>query len=874
VAQALSGLRASTALADLDNDGDLDIISAGPAVRMLRNDRTRFVDITRTSGIPAALTGVSGVAAADFNNDTRPDLLLLSTSGPRLFAQAQDGAFREIAGPAFPGGGQGPSTRFARSGQGLRAAAFVDIDHDGDLDIMVGGGTNTESHLLRNNGNGSFADITAAAGLQGVTAPLAIAPTDYDNRRDIDLLTVAAGSRPKLFRNLRTGSFSDVAAAAGLPGTGAYTSLALGDVNKDGFVDAFFGLESAPGIWALSDGRGNFRTEAALPPTRGARAAQIFDYDNDGLLDLLVLTADGLQMLRNIGGSWQDQTARAIPATVQQTARTGVAALAAGDLDLDGDVDVVSQFGNGTVRVWRNDGGSRNRSVRVRLQGRVSNRNGVGSKVELRAGSLHQRMETAAATPPIVPADIVFGLGARTAPDVVRVLWPAGILQAETPATIPSGGLPILELDRKPSSCPFLFTWNGSRFEFVTDFLGGGEMGYWEAPNVFNVPDPIEYVRITDEQLEARAGRFEIRVTNELEEALFVDELRLLAITHPADVAVFPDEGMRLKVRPFRLYTPSHVRPPAAATDEHGHDVLSPISKMDRRYPDDFALLPIRGYAGEHAITIDLGSRTGARTLLLLTGWTDYAFSTDNVAAHQSGLTLTPPILQARDDRGAWRTVDADVGIPVGRPQTIVVDVTSVASRELRLVTNMRIYWDQIVVADDSQPAVATDVLPRLSAALRWRGFSAEVTPDGREPFGYDYAKVLPDAPWKLMPGRYTREGNVEELVARTDDRFAISRTGDELSLSFDATVLPPLPAGSRRTFLLYGAGFSKEMDYHSASPEAVMPIPFRAMSGYPYPASEQYPHADDLDRFHTRVIPRTIPTITGYGGTETRSTN
>jgi hypothetical protein len=739
---------------------------------------------------------------------------------------------------------------------------------------MIGGTGTFASRLLRNNGNATFTDITTAAGLQGVMAPVAIAPTDYDNRRDIDLLTLAPGSRPKLFRNLRTGAFADEAAAAGLPDAGAYTALALGDVNQDGFVDAFFGLESAPGTWALSDGRGRFRLDTALPASRAARAAQIFDYDNDGLLDLFVLTADGAHVLRNIGRGWQDQTARTVPAALQQIARTA-RGIAAGDVDLDGDEDLVSQLGNGDVRIWRNDEGNRHRSVRVRLTGRVSNRSGIGSKVELRAGSLHQRMETAAATPATVPADLVVGLGNRTAPDVVRVLWPAGILQAETPAAIPADGLTILELDRKPSSCPFLYTWNGSRFEFVTDFLGGGEMGYWEGPGVWNVPDPIEYVRITDQQLEPRDGRFEIRVTNELEEALFVDELRLLAVTHPADALVFPDEGMRLRVRPFRLFTPRNARPPAAATDEHGHDVLPQISSMDRRYPDDFALLPIRGYAREHSLTLTLPARARPqRTLLLLTGWTDYAFSTDNVAAHQAGLALTPPILQAADAAGTWRTVDADVGIPVGRPQTMVLDVTSVASRPLRLVTNMRIYWDQILVADGSDARITTDIVPRVSAALRWRGFSAEVTPDGREPFGYDYAKVLFDAPWKLMPGRYTREGDVDALVSRTDDRFVISRTGDELSLSFDATALPPRPAGSRRTFLLYGAGFSKEMDYHSASPDVVMPIPFRAMSRYPYPASERYPHANDVETVHTRVIPRAIPLMTSHGDSEARRTN
>ena len=148
----------------------------------------------------------------------------------------------------------------------------------------------------------------------------------------------------------------------------------------------------------------------------------------------------------------------------------------------------------------------------------------------------------------VAPADVLFGLGTRPAADAVRVLWPSGILQAElistpqssppapaSPAPPASPALVIEELDRKPSSCPFLFTWNGERFEFVTDFLGGGEMGYSEAPGVRNVPDPIEYVRIRGDQLRARDGRFDLRVTNELEETLFLDRVRLLAIAHPCE---------------------------------------------------------------------------------------------------------------------------------------------------------------------------------------------------------------------------------------------------------------------------------------------------------------------------------------------------
>jgi hypothetical protein len=389
-------------------------------------------------------------------------------------------------------------------------------------------------------------------------------------------------------------------------------------------------------------------------------------------------------------------------------------------------------------------------------------------------------------------------------------------------------------------------------------------MGYWEGPGAWSHPDPDEYVRIRSDQLQPRNGRIELRVTNELEEVLYLDRAELLVVTHPRDVEIYPNEGMiEAPGRPFKVFAARDARPPARAFDDNGRDLTDRIARLDRRFADGFELLSIRGYAAEHTLTLDLGAARNGRTLLLLTGWTDYAFSTDNFAAHQSGLTEIAPVLEVPDGQGGWRVVIPEVGVPVGRPQTIVLDLTDIVTptqREVRIRTNMRVYWDQILVATSDE---SVDLTPkRLAAAsadLHWRGFAAEGSADGREPFGYDYARVSAFSPWKVFPGRYTREGDVRELLTAADDRFVIARSGDEISLSFDATSLPPLPAGFARTYLLYADGFSKEMDLHSASPDVVTPLPFHGMSRYPYGPEESYPLTPErreyLDRYNTRVI-------------------
>ena len=123
-------------------------------------------------------------------------------------------------------------------------------------------------------------------------------PTDFDNRRDIDLLLIPAAAPPLLFRNLRDGTFRDVAADVGLALDRPAAMAALGDLNKDGYADIFFPGRDGAGTLAMSDGRSRFTTSPAPAEAAGARAAQFIDYDNDGLLDLFLLTARGPRLIR------------------------------------------------------------------------------------------------------------------------------------------------------------------------------------------------------------------------------------------------------------------------------------------------------------------------------------------------------------------------------------------------------------------------------------------------------------------------------------------------------------------------------------------------------------------------------------------------
>ncbi len=220
--------------------------------------------------------------AGDYDNDERSTCSCSAPAGTRCCTSAPTAPSRTPRRGRHPG---------AAGVHG--AVAFVDADHDGDLDLVLGGATPV---LLRNNGNGTFTDVSAASRFAGCRRRRGgLVPTDFDNRRDVDLLIARASGAPVLFKNLRDGTFTDVAADVGLAaiaGAARITAVAAADVNKDGFTDFFFGRADTPGSLAASNGRGTFAV-ADVAGTEGVTAAQFVDLDNDGRLDLVAVTAAG-----------------------------------------------------------------------------------------------------------------------------------------------------------------------------------------------------------------------------------------------------------------------------------------------------------------------------------------------------------------------------------------------------------------------------------------------------------------------------------------------------------------------------------------------------------------------------------------------------
>ncbi|MEP6902182.1 MAG: FG-GAP-like repeat-containing protein [Actinomycetota bacterium] len=850
-------------------------------ISLYRNIKGRFIDVSNVSGDLIKMVNTIGTSliAGDFDNDNLPDLLLVGDKEIRLYHNEGKGKFKDVTEQA----------KFPKYSSLSTSAAFADVDHDGDLDIFIAGFANIDDErsevndfafpaewqgapnlLLRNNNDGTFTDISAESKINQSKndtdgKSIAVVPTDFNNRRDLDLVVANYGGKLNFFSNQRDDTFKDVADEINLGEKGNWSCVAAGDVNKDGFVDFFFGTRAGFGagnvrsFLALSDGKGRFTVKSAPRGTAEASAAQFLDYDNDGLLDLLVSTSKGLLISRNLGKEFADATARPF---VNSPVFANASHILSADFDGDGDLDLLVDG-----RYLRNDGGNKNNAENLILQGRVSNKTGIGAKVILRSGSLAQQLESYSASPSPAPSEIHFGLGKRVKADSIRILWSSGIIQSETDFAKTteaknSAPLKIQEVDRKPASCPYLYTWNGEKFEFITDFLGGGEMANWESKGKYHYPDSDEYVRIAPGKLKAKNGFYEIRVTNELEEVMYLDKVKLVAVEHNADAEIYPNEGLGKSESSKEIfYTAQNEHAPLTATNSAGKDILPKIRDLDRVFYDDFKSLPIRGYAETHEITLELDDKKDykGRTLLLLTGWTDYAFSSDEVGASQSGKSLFLPFLQVKNKQGEWQTVIESIGIAVGRPQTVPVDLTGKflsASREVRIVTNFKTFWDKIAVDTSEQVKdLKTFELEPEAANLRERGFSDETKIGGM--LVPDYSKVSLDSRWKNFAGKFTKFGDVKPLLSEIDDVFVVAKAGDEFALSFKE--LPAPPPGKVYTFLLYADGYSKEMDINSGSPDAIYPLPFKGMTKYPYGADEHFPMNEEKQRIYDESLTRTF---------------
>ena len=982
----ISGPGPGACFLDYDNDGKTDLFLPGTGAQggmtLYHNlGNGKFEDVTRQAGLDPTHRAF-GCTVGDYDNDGFTDLAIITMKSLVLFHNEHGNAFNDVTMSAVAG----PSI----SGTGL---TFVDYDHDGDLDLFVGGtfpiceprfkGVCHVATLLRNNGNGTFTDVSEPTGVKRTDVIGTVLGSDYNNDRAIDL--VVAGPAPFVFENPREGNFIIRTPwnRTGPASTSAAESVL--DFDHDGWMDVALthtstqAGESSLALWRNNHGK-SF-DQVKLPDTNwvGAYGIAAFDYDNDGWVDLVAVgeTKEGkgeIKLFRNLGpDGFKDVTADVGLDKIQLDAPR---AIITGDYDNDGATDLLITQSHGPAVLLRNEGGNQNHWLRLALKGLNDNKSAIGTKVEVFSGGNRQKFEIYGSNGYLGQNSpyLTVGLGDAKEADIVRMLWPTGVLQDE----IQIAGdkqQDFLEIDRRGSSCPTLFAWNGERYEFVADMLGAAVVGHWIGPGQRDIPRPVEYIKIptglvrekpstachpeagnssprdltnigsqvwrerescsgmNDESFPPAASApssgvrslappspplrmtssnvrgvptandqrpttvLSFRFMEPLEEAVYLDQVRLFAVDHPRDVGVYPNEyfASNPPYPEFKVVVSRDARPPAGVWDEHGHDLLPDL--LAHRYVGDFGLTQFQGFAKPHTLTLDLGEAyDGGPLRLLLHGEIEYFTANSMYAASQAGLEPVAPYVEALGPDGKWKRVMDDMGFPAGGPRTMTADLSEKlprGARKIRITTNLQVYWDSILIDRTAQPGTreiprragesarlrddaatgagqlgrrhpersrssgetkdpargATYTLspiPLVRADLESHGYPYKIegTPPGN--VQYIYEKASATGPYTRPAGTYTRYGDVLPLLTATDDKLAIFGSGDEVRLDFDPSTLPTLPQGWVRDYFFAANGYEKDMDFYAAEGNFVAPLPFLSMGEYPYSPKKTFPLDDE----------------------------
>lgn len=856
VGQGVAGLKSSGWgwIGAISIDG-----SGAPAIAVANGHEVR---LTTGAGLPfpggasQAAPSPEGVLAVDFNYDFKTDLVLAGAGGVRLFRQERPDAFTDVTS----------STKLPRSvaDSPYTGAWAVDIEADGDLDLVLGSKVGLAT-VLRNNGDGSFDVIRPFTDVSGIRQFVWV---DLNGDGNPDATLIDGSGRLRVFLNQRSGRFRESPLPAGFRDVRAITSadvdsgglLSLIVVQANGELDRVR-YQRALGSWQA-------KQVARLPEGSSLLANEVrlhaADLDNNGAVDLILANVAAPAANPSSPAVWLQDGNAEFNLLKQAVSLPNVFDLA--DVNGSGRLDLLAIGSDGSAIEAVNQGAKNYHWQTIRPRARLAtgdqriNSFGIGGEIEVRSGLLVQKQ-------PITRPELHFGLGEQASADVARITWPNGSVRAEFGL---KSNQQIVTEQRLKGSCPFLFAWNGRRMEFVKDSVPwGSAIGLRiNALGTARVEATEEWYKIGRDELRARDGFYDLRITGELWESFYYDHLSLIAVDHPAGTEVFTDE--RFDVPPVKLAitavgTP---QPIARAVDDNGQDVTATLAALDGKYLDTFGRGQYQGVTRDHFVEVDLGdgAPSAGPLWLIAEGWLHPSDSSVNIAMSQGRHDRPRWLsLEVPDGHGGWKVARPNLGFPAGRKKICLIDLTDVfvpgTPRRLRLRTNLEVFWDSIEWAPGlPSTRLVTASLDPAMADLHYRGFSTIDQANPSSPEIPDYNHLSGTAQrWRDLAGYYTRFGDVRELLKSVDDRYVIMNAGDELALRFPAP--PPPPAGWVRDFVISGDGWIKDGDYNSSYSQTVLPYPYHKRKVYDTPPGSLEDdwvyrnHKQDWQTYHTRYI-------------------
>jgi hypothetical protein len=420
------------------------------------------------------------------------------------------------------------------------------------------------------------------------------------------------------------------------------------------------------------------------------------------------------------------------------------------------------------------------------------------------------------------------------------------------------------------ASCPSLYIWNGTGYSYVTDVSNAGWLGYIGYINqngdiVFSGGNPWDYVKLDKNVLATNNGNFDMALFQQWDELFYLDSAHLLVVDHPIGTDVYTSMTNYInKGSTGQIYTVTNgtLLSPISAINEKGENVLSQILQQDGIFTPGIngVVSPSWDNISLNKLTLDLGNLSAAQQIkLIITGMVDWGpaepyydwiNSFQEAAAHglvPNGTQIMPdPYMEVKDANGNWVRVSQDKQIPLPsdyNARTFTVDLTGLFPRgvsdyQIRLTNFWNVTYDYIGIDTTPQQNITIQTISPTSAVLSqlWDTQSTS-------------------------SGAFTRYGDVTPLLQDADDMYVIGRQGDQVNLQFSTANLTAPAEGMERDYFFVVACWFKDAPgaWGYGFDFTVNPLPFIAMSGFPYPTTESYPydvaHLAYIQEYNTRVI-------------------
>ncbi len=781
----------------------------------------------------ASIKDINTALWGDVNDDGQLDVYFCINGENQLWLKKKDNSWQH-------------QTMVALSpGQHLNTVdgSLFDADHDGDLDIFL---VNIDgpNELLNNNRDTTFRPLAEDYGLLGENfASRSILLKDLDSDRDVDIIIINDQPPHEVYINQRLWKYNPAKGFNDFIHSDIQAAVA-GDVNYDGDLEIYT-LDSTYNLfmWQLNQDRVWQKKQifTAADHNRPDNKRNYFrlsllDYDGDGHIDIFTSNDRGWNIL-----SFKNNSIKPLYSFQDGLNHSTIRAMAR--ISTSAGPAVVAATPGENLNIWT-PGQGRFKFCNISLSGRQTpdksirtNTSGIGATLTIRNGSQWTILDT-------FRNDSGPGQGYQPLPvgmiqskqlDFVKIEWPDGVFQTEMKLEHQKNHN-IVETQRQMSSCPVLFGWDGDKFEFVSDILGVGGIGYAIGPGEYADPRPWENFMFPKDLLKPYNDRLLIKLTEPMEEVEYLDAVRLKAYDLPPGWSMTMDERMGISA-PFPtgnnlFYNTSFL--PLKGINDRQEDVTPYIVKNDliASPPGPIDNRFIGRLEKNHSLTLVFPEAIKAMQsdpILVIDGWVEYPYSQTSFAAWQAKAHYLAPTIEYETSHGEWKVLFDQFGYPAGMPRQMSVPLNGIPKgvNKIRITTNQEIYWDKIAIA---YPQICDDLeihqLELKEAKLEQIGFPQRIDFDQHRPY-YDYSNRHPLWDTRLQEGFYTKFGDVIELIQNKDNGLAILGPGESIHMEF-ATPLKPVKPGWQRIYVLETHGWCKDMDLYTNTGETVAPIPYQ----------------------------------------------